>query len=155
MVRVRLAALAAAIWALPCQSFTPPTVSLSRLHSFGLKHSEYSNPSKSQLMMGIMEDFISGTDKETRRKKNEKYLDELNKRVQAINNLEPEIEDLGDDELLAKTEEFRKRLQEGEDINGNIVEEAFAVVREAAWCVRFLFSIILAFKLQLNLYYLS
>ena len=47
--------------------------------------------------------------------------------------MEPTIEDLGDDELLAKTEEFRKRLAGGEDINGPILEEAFAVVREAAW----------------------
>jgi preprotein translocase subunit SecA len=29
--------------------------------------------------------------------------------------------------------EFRERLKKGEDINGKILEEAFAVVREAAW----------------------
>ncbi len=85
--------------------------------------------------MGVLEDFLAGTDKETRKKENELYLQELNKRVSRINDLEPTIEDLDDDELIAKTEEFRKRLADGEDINGPILEEAFAVVREAAWYV--------------------
>lgn len=84
--------------------------------------------------MGVMEDFMAGTDKQTRKKENESYLVELNKRVERINALEASIEDLGDDELVAKTAEFRKRLvEDGEDINGPILEEAFAVVREAAW----------------------
>ena len=82
-----------------------------------------------------MEDFLSGTDKETRKKDNESYLAELNQRVAKINALEESVEDLGDDELVAKTAEFRKRLADGEDINGPILEEAFAVVREAAWYV--------------------
>jgi len=47
--------------------------------------------------------------------------------------MEADIEDLGDDELAAKTKEFRERLAKGEDINGKILEESFAVVREAAW----------------------
>jgi preprotein translocase subunit SecA len=50
-----------------------------------------------------------------------------------INALESTIEELGDDELRRKTEEFRVRLVKGEDINGPLLEEAFAVVREAAW----------------------
>jgi preprotein translocase subunit SecA len=54
-------------------------------------------------------------------------------RVERINAMEPTVEDLGDDELQAKTTEFRERLRNGEDINGPILEEAFAVVREAAW----------------------
>ncbi len=86
--------------------------------------------------MGVVEDFMAGTDRETRKKENESYLADLNKRVDRINALEPTIEDLGDDELVAKTAEFRRRLvEEGEDINGPILEEAFAVVREAAWYV--------------------
>ena len=36
-------------------------------------------------------------------------------------------------ELAAKTDEFRQRLKNGEDVNGPLLEEAFAVVREAAW----------------------
>ena len=38
-----------------------------------------------------------------------------------------------DDELAAKTTEFRERLAKGEELNGGILTEAFAVVREAAW----------------------
>jgi preprotein translocase subunit SecA len=83
--------------------------------------------------MGVVEDFLAGTDNEKRKDKNEKYLATLTQRVERINALESKIEDLGDDELLAKTQEFKKRLKDGEDINGKILEEAFAVVREAAW----------------------
>lgn len=48
--------------------------------------------------------------------------------------LEPEIEKLTDDELKAKTDEFRKRLAEGETLD-DILLEAFAVIREASWRV--------------------
>ena len=95
--------------------------------------SSTTSSSSSSLNMGVMEDFLSGTDNETRKKENDKYLTTLNERVSRINALEADIEELGDDELAAKTKEFRKRLQDGEDINGPILEEAFAVVREAAW----------------------
>ena len=44
---------------------------------------------------------------------------------------EPEIERLGDDQLAAKTLEFRGRVQQGEDLD-DLLPEAFAVVREAA-----------------------
>ena len=90
---------------------------------------------ESALSMGVMEDFITGSDTKTRDTENQSYLAELQKRVDRINGLEPSIEDLGDDELQAKTEEFRARLKDGEDINGPILEEMFAVVREAAWYV--------------------
>ena len=88
------------------------------------------------LSMGVMEDFVKGTDEKTRKADNEKYLAGIQKRVDRINELEASIEDLGDDELQAKTEEFKARLKKGEDINGSLLEEAFAVVREAAWYVR-------------------
>jgi len=78
---------------------------------------------------------MSGTDETLRSKSNIKYLSGLDQRVERINGLEEGIEELDDDELMAKTEEFRKRLKGGEDINGPILEEAFAVVREAAWRV--------------------
>lgn len=80
-----------------------------------------------------MEDFISGKDEEKRKRENEKYIQELQKRVDKINALEPVVDDMGDDELQAKTVEFKERLAKGEDINGPLLEEAFAVVREAAW----------------------
>ena len=86
--------------------------------------------------MGVMEDFLSSADTSKRDTDNVKYLKSLQYRVATINALESEIEELGDDELRAKTIEFRKRLQQqDEDIFGSIVEEAFAVVREVAWCV--------------------
>lgn len=80
-----------------------------------------------------LEDFFSGRDEEKRKTQNEKYLQELQKRVDRINALEPMVDELGDDELQQKSAEFKKRLSKGEDINGPLLEEAFAVVREAAW----------------------
>jgi hypothetical protein len=85
------------------------------------------------LSMGIVENFVSSTDIKTRNAENEKYLAELQTRVERINGLEESIEDLEDDELQSKTQSFQQRLKDGEDINGPLLEEAFAVVREAAW----------------------
>ena len=62
---------------------------------------------------------------------NDRYLKKLQKDVAAINALEPEMEALSDDELKAKTTEFRGRLENGEDLDA-LLQEAFAVVREAA-----------------------
>lgn len=87
----------------------------------------------SALRMNFVSDFITEKDLERRMKDNDKYIAELQKRVDSINAMEADIEDLGDDELAAKTKEFRERLAKGEDINGKILEESFAVVREAAW----------------------
>jgi preprotein translocase subunit SecA len=47
---------------------------------------------------------------------------------------EPSIQALSDDELKAKTAEFKERLSNGENFN-DILPEAFAVVREASWRV--------------------
>ena len=52
-------------------------------------------------------------------------------RVGKINALEPQIQALSNDELRAKTEEFRARFARGETLD-DLLEEAFAVVREAA-----------------------
>mmetsp|Transcript_12446 Transcript_12446/g.19173 ORF Transcript_12446/g.19173 Transcript_12446/m.19173 type:complete len:984 (+) Transcript_12446:67-3018(+) len=92
---------------------------------------------ETQLGMGLFDfnEMMTKTDDKVRAKQNKEYLEVLGKRVEKINALEPEIEDLGDDELLSKTKEFRERLSKGEDINGPLLEEAFAVVREAAWRV--------------------
>ena len=83
--------------------------------------------------MNIVNEFVTSNDAKLRSKGNEKYLAELQKRVDTINKLETTIEELGDEELQAKTKEFQQRLAKGEDIDGPILEEAFAVVREAAW----------------------
>ena len=51
--------------------------------------------------------------------------------VAQVNAFEPSIEPLTDDELRAKTPEFRARLEQGETLD-DLLPEAFAVVREAA-----------------------
>jgi preprotein translocase subunit SecA len=61
-----------------------------------------------------------------------KRLKELQQLVDCVNALEPEIKALSDDELKAKTSEFRRRLADGASLD-DIECEAYAVVREAAW----------------------
>ncbi len=61
---------------------------------------------------------------------NQRIIARLQKRVQRINALEPEFRRLDDEALRAKTEEFRRRLASGETLD-DILEEAFAAVREA------------------------
>ncbi len=56
-----------------------------------------------------------------------KYL----KKIEKVNQWEPEIEKLSDNQLAAKTQEFRQRLEAGETLD-EIMSEAFSVVREAA-----------------------
>ncbi|KAB5568555.1 hypothetical protein DKX38_002348 [Salix brachista] len=51
--------------------------------------------------------------------------------VESVNALESKIQKLSDDQLSAKTVEFRRRLRQGETV-ADIQAEAFAVVREAA-----------------------
>ncbi|KAF3661590.1 Protein translocase subunit SECA2, chloroplastic [Capsicum annuum] len=51
--------------------------------------------------------------------------------VNSVNSMEPQIQHLSDEQLSAKTLEFRRRLREGETL-AHIQAEAFAVVREAA-----------------------
>ncbi|GAB4282731.1 MAG: preprotein translocase subunit SecA [Coriobacteriia bacterium] len=60
-----------------------------------------------------------------------KQLRRYEERVVEINDLEPSIKRLSDDELAAKTVEFRSRLEQGETLD-DLLPEAFAVVREAA-----------------------
>jgi preprotein translocase subunit SecA len=62
---------------------------------------------------------------------NDRKVKTMQGRVQRINALEPKIEALSDSELRGKTEEFRARLAEGASLD-DLLEEAFAVVREAA-----------------------
>jgi len=62
---------------------------------------------------------------------NERKLAELKPIVQKINSLETEIQKLSDQELKNKTQEFKKRIKNGENLN-KILPEAFACVREAS-----------------------
>ena len=62
---------------------------------------------------------------------NDRQLKRLTVNIEPINALEAEWEKLSDDELKGKTEEFRKRLKDGETLD-DIMPEAFATVREAS-----------------------
>ncbi len=63
--------------------------------------------------------------------KNERDVRRLGEALVGINALEPQIQPLTDDQLRAKTDEFRARLQNGETVD-DLLDEAFAVVREVA-----------------------
>jgi len=63
--------------------------------------------------------------------KNERDLKKLQPYVAAINALEPQISQLTDSQLQAKTAEFKEKLRQGATLDDLLVE-AFAVVREVA-----------------------
>ncbi|MEN4450226.1 preprotein translocase subunit SecA [Mycobacterium sp. SM3041] len=58
----------------------------------------------------------------------------LQKVAAYVNTLSDDVEKLSDDELRGKTEEFKKRIADGESLD-DLLPEAFAVAREAAWRV--------------------
>lgn len=70
--------------------------------------------------MGFLDNFLS-----------KRYLKKLGKEVELINQLEPQLEKLSDDELRQKTKEFRERIGNGATTDELLVE-AFAVCREGA-----------------------
>ncbi|EKO3369193.1 preprotein translocase subunit SecA [Vibrio fluvialis] len=63
--------------------------------------------------------------------RNDRTLRRLRKIVKEINNYEPAFEALSDEELKAKTVEFRQRIEQGETLD-QLLPEAFATVREAS-----------------------
>jgi preprotein translocase subunit SecA len=63
--------------------------------------------------------------------RNDRLLKQMRKEVIKINALEPVFEALNDEELKAKTNEFKERIEQGETLDA-ILPEAFAVVREAS-----------------------
>jgi preprotein translocase subunit SecA len=63
--------------------------------------------------------------------KNERELQRLAPVVDHINSLEPELRELADADLAAKTPQFKKRLDQGEPLD-DLLPEAFAVAREAS-----------------------
>jgi len=75
-------------------------------------------------MLGALARSLFGT-------ANDRFVKGLDKPVAKINALEPELAKLSDEQLRAKTTEFRERLAKGETLNDLLVE-AFAVVREGA-----------------------
>ena len=62
---------------------------------------------------------------------NDRFVKKQMKVVDKINSLEPDFVKLSDDELKAKTDEFRTRIKNGETLD-ELLPEAFAAVREAA-----------------------
>ncbi len=74
-------------------------------------------------MMGIIKKII-GT-------RNDRELKRIQVLVNEINALEQDVERLTDDGLRGKTDEFRKRLEDGETLD-DLLPEAFAVVRETS-----------------------
>ncbi|PKI13066.1 preprotein translocase subunit SecA [Colwellia sp. 12G3] len=63
--------------------------------------------------------------------RNDRLLKQMGKEVNKINALEPVLEALSDEELKAKTSEFKERFSQGETVE-QLLAEAFAVVREAS-----------------------
>ncbi|MEM7276686.1 MAG: DEAD/DEAH box helicase, partial [Pseudomonadota bacterium] len=64
--------------------------------------------------------------------RNQRLLRKYHKAVRRINDLEPAMQALDDAALGAKTQEFRERFKQGEDLDA-LLPEAFAATREAAW----------------------
>ena len=62
--------------------------------------------------------------------KNDRDVKRMQKAVRSVNALEEQMQALSDEQLQAKTIEFRERLSQGETLN-KILPEAFAVCREA------------------------
>ena len=61
----------------------------------------------------------------------QRELKRIEPTVRKIEELRPQMQQLSDDELRGKTEEFRKRLAGGETLD-DILPEAYAAVREGA-----------------------
>jgi preprotein translocase subunit SecA len=64
----------------------------------------------------------------------DRLIKQYRRKVAAINKLEPEMKALSDEQLKAKTAEFRQRLADGASLD-SLLPEAFAVVREASFRV--------------------
>ncbi|WP_426306580.1 preprotein translocase subunit SecA [Acidovorax facilis] len=63
--------------------------------------------------------------------RNDRLLKQYRKTVTRINAMEPDYEKLSDEQLKAKTQEFKERVAKGESLD-DILPEAFAVVREGS-----------------------
>ena len=62
---------------------------------------------------------------------NTKTLKSFQKQVDKINELEPAMQDLKNEDFPVKTEEFKKRIQDGDSMD-EMIPETFALVREAS-----------------------
>ncbi|WP_234087069.1 preprotein translocase subunit SecA [Azonexus sp. R2A61] len=75
--------------------------------------------------------MISGLLKKVFGSRNDRLIKQYSQTVKRINALEPQISALSDEQLQAKTPEFRQRHAAGESLD-DLLPEAFAVVREAS-----------------------
>ena len=74
--------------------------------------------------------MISGLLKKIFGSRNDRLIKQYTQTVKRINALEPALQALSDEQLQAKTDEFRQRHANGESLD-DLLPEAFAVVREA------------------------
>lgn len=63
--------------------------------------------------------------------RNQRTIKRMGKMIDRVNHLEPEYESLSDEQIKAKTDEFKQRVEQGESLD-SILPEAFAAVREAS-----------------------
>ena len=63
--------------------------------------------------------------------RNQRLLRQYRKVVERINALEPGLQEMSDEQLRGKTDEFRSRFENGEALE-DLLPEAFAVAREAS-----------------------
>ncbi len=75
-------------------------------------------------MLGKLVKFVVGS-------RNDRLVKKKSKIVKLVNNLAAEYEQLTDEALKAKTQEFHERLAQGESLD-SLIPEAFATVREAS-----------------------
>jgi preprotein translocase subunit SecA len=85
---------------------------------------EVSIKGETKFMIGSLIKKIVGS-------KNERELKRIQPLVNQVNQMEPKVNPLSNDQLQAKTSEFKERIKQGEPLE-KILSEAFAVVREAS-----------------------
>ena len=76
-----------------------------------------------KILFGFLKRFLGDN--------NDKEIARMQKVVEQINSLEPQMQNLTDDKIVGYTENFRERLKSGETLD-DILPEAFAVCREAS-----------------------
>src|SRR5471032_2844116 len=85
--------------------------------------SRYRDADTDPMTTGFLQKFFGS--------RNQRLVKQYQKNVVAINALEPQMEQLSDEQLTAKTDEFRQRAAGGEHLDA-LLPEAFAVCREAS-----------------------
>jgi len=95
-----------------------------------------SRRSRAMIQMGLFDSVKKSADGSSVQENisNAKLIDKYNARVEKINSLEAEIEALSDDALKERAAALRARVAGGAALDA-VTEEAFALVREAAWRV--------------------